>query len=372
MPTKGHSLEEILRAYFAKAGFFVIRGVPFRFEGENLTDIDLWLYERANGTTRRVQIVDIKYRQKPKAAERLFWTSGIAKALGVDGAVVATTDKRASLRKLAKKLEISLIDGNDLQRIKTSSHLKLDHRLSDEEFLAALRSVDRSRRSRALTSLREDLLKSILEGFGPASAVRSLACFTKLCQLTVESHPNSEAAQFSGRLAYLTAAIACESLDLISMEAAFRTLEEKYELLVNAIRYGATDRNEGLRNVNLALELIRQYSPAANVSNAVDSAVHKDLDRIPAEIIAEQSSRIIQTSDLFEVGRQLERACYSRAAPNFDALETDARSFVGAALDFASVRRAEFASSWLTDQSLSPHADVLSDVGSQDSLFKKS
>ena len=190
--------------------------------------------------------------------------------------------------------------------------------------------------------------------------------------LDVESHPNSEAAQFSGRLAYLAAAIACASLDLISMEAAFRTLEEKYELLVNAIRYGATDRNEGLRNVNLALELIRQYSPAANVSNAVDSAVHKDLDRIPAEIIAEQSSRIIQTSDLFEVGRQLEHACYSRAAPNFDALETDARSFVGAALDFASVRRAEFASSWLTDQSSSPHADVLSDVGSQDSLFKKS
>ena len=101
---KGIVLEELLRAYFLRAGFFVIRGVPISFEGDDLTDVDLWLYERPTGTTRRVQIVDIKYKQRPKAVERLLWTRGLVDALDVDGAYVATTDKRKNLRKVAKKL----------------------------------------------------------------------------------------------------------------------------------------------------------------------------------------------------------------------------------------------------------------------------
>ena len=117
---KGAVLEEVLRAYFLRAGFFVIRGVPFRFADEDLTDVDLWLYERPTGTSRRVQICDIKYKQRPKAVERIFWTSGLAAALDVDGAYVATTDKRKSLRSVADKLDLQLIDGTDIQRIQNS------------------------------------------------------------------------------------------------------------------------------------------------------------------------------------------------------------------------------------------------------------
>jgi hypothetical protein len=41
---KGYRLEELLRAYFLRAGFFVVRAVPFQHAGDDLTDIDLWLY----------------------------------------------------------------------------------------------------------------------------------------------------------------------------------------------------------------------------------------------------------------------------------------------------------------------------------------
>ena len=57
---RGATLEELLRAFFLRAGFFVVRGVPFEHLGEELTDVDLWLYERPTGTARRVQICDIK------------------------------------------------------------------------------------------------------------------------------------------------------------------------------------------------------------------------------------------------------------------------------------------------------------------------
>ena len=44
--TKGAVLEELVRAYFARQGFFVLRSVPYRFDGEDVTDLDVWLYSR--------------------------------------------------------------------------------------------------------------------------------------------------------------------------------------------------------------------------------------------------------------------------------------------------------------------------------------
>src|SRR6266481_1525900 len=91
---KGYRLEEALRNYFLIAGLYVVRGVPLRLEGEDLTDIDLWLYERPSGSARRRLVVDAKFKSKPKAAERLFWTKGLSEFLRMDGAYVATTDSR--------------------------------------------------------------------------------------------------------------------------------------------------------------------------------------------------------------------------------------------------------------------------------------
>src|SRR5579884_1845492 len=50
----GYELEELLRAHFLRAGFFVVRGVPVSYGGEELTDVDLWLYDRPNGFARRI------------------------------------------------------------------------------------------------------------------------------------------------------------------------------------------------------------------------------------------------------------------------------------------------------------------------------
>ena len=65
--SKGYDLEEMLRAYFLRAGFYVARGVPLQHAGDDLTDVDLWLYERPTGSSRRRQIVDAKSKNKPKA-----------------------------------------------------------------------------------------------------------------------------------------------------------------------------------------------------------------------------------------------------------------------------------------------------------------
>lgn len=89
---KGYELEEILRLYFLQSGLFAVRSVPIVVRGEELTDIDLWLYERPSGSMRRRLLVDAKLKAKPKAAERLLWAKGAQRSLGLDGAYVARSE----------------------------------------------------------------------------------------------------------------------------------------------------------------------------------------------------------------------------------------------------------------------------------------
>ncbi|HDS1709069.1 hypothetical protein [Pseudomonas putida] len=344
---KGAVLEELLRAYFLRAGFFVMRGVPFRFAEEDLTDVDLWLYERPTGSARRVQICDIKYKQRPKAVERIFWTSGLAKALKVDGAYVATTDKRTNLRAVADNLDIQLIDGNDIQRMLASHSVMFSYRMTDEELIANLKSVDESLRAKYFLNSRDNILCSLSDGFGARSAVKGLEIFSRLATTAISYRPNSPAAIASGRLAYLASSIVCQSLDFVSVDAAFRPLEERRDLILQAVRYGALASDEGQRSLRLALALIEKYSPAGKSSAlAVEQGLKQDLESIPAEIIADQVMKLLKSDQLFLVGKELEMESYNRELNSFDNLSHTSKAMLGALLDYSGVDRKRFATAW--------------------------
>lgn len=371
---KGAILEEVLRAFFLRAGFFVIRGVPFRFADEDLTDVDLWLYERPTGTARRIQICDIKYKQRPKAVERIFWTHGLAEALDVDGAYVATTDKRKSLRSVAGRLDLQLIDGNDIQRILTSQSTLYSDRISDEQLIQELQLVDREFRNKALQEARIDILSALSEGFGAPSAVRSLEGFSRLAREVVGFHPDSPAARAAGRLAYLAAAIACESLDYVSVKAAFRPLDERRELILNAVRSGALSDVQGQQSLKLALALVEKYAPGGKATAvSVETGLKRDLEQIPAEIVADQAVRLLKADQLFTTGRELEMASYHVALPPFDQLSVLTKSMLGALLDYGGIDRQRFAHAWRPVQGVAATklaADMaVKDMSQQPTLF---
>ncbi len=77
---KGYRMEESLRSYFLKTGYYVVRDVPFVYGGFDITDIDLWLYGRASSVSREITIVDAKNRRTPQAMERIFWVQGLRQA----------------------------------------------------------------------------------------------------------------------------------------------------------------------------------------------------------------------------------------------------------------------------------------------------
>lgn len=341
--SKGASLEEVLRSYFLRSGFFVIRGVPFRLADEDLTDVDLWLYERPTGTSRRVQICDIKYKQRPKAVERLLWTKGLAAALGVDDAYVATTDKRRALHNFARQLNLQLIDGNDLARIQASQALSEQHRITDEELDVSIRSVDAEMRRRTLAEARLDVVSSLSEGFGAQSVVRALGAFSRLSEMAVSFHPGSAAAHVAVRLSYLASAIACVSLDYVSAQGALRPIEDRRKMVLDAVRLGALGSEEGQRNLRFAVGLVEKYLPSGrSAARALERGLKADLDKIPAEIVADQAIRQIKTDQLFSVAKELEAGCYAVAVPAFDSLSVSARAMLGALLDFCGTDRTRF------------------------------
>lgn len=340
----GFALEELLRAYFLRSGFFVIRGVPFQLDGEVLTDIDLWIYEHPTGTSRRKQIVDAKSKNKPKAIERLLWTKGLAEALDMDGAYIATTDSRKSLRSIARRLGISLLDGADLQRIRESQKVLIPERLSDEELNIAIKRVDYSHRNRQYYFNFADVKSSVVGLFGEVSVVRGLDALSFFANTALRSHAQSEAAILAARLAYFSAAVAAISLDFVSIQAPFRTIEERRTMFVNAIRYGSTDKESSLEKLRLATGLIRKYvSNGTGIAMSVEQCLQRDLEAIPAEIVADQAVRMSKEGGLFSSARELEKACFLRECPSFDMLDTPSKSLLGSFFDFCGIDRVRFA-----------------------------
>lgn len=343
---KGFETEEIVRSYFLGAGFFVVRGVKLRYSGDELTDIDLWLYERSATLARRRIIIDIKDNAQPKAAERLFFVKGLAELIQVEATGVATSDSRRSLRELARKHNVLWIDNSDLQRLKSSQKLTISHRLSDEELNDLITKVDTSRSSKIVRDVFYSVKSSVADRFGPScanTATDGALYFGRMC---VEAHPGSLAAQLFTRLTYFCCAIAAAALDFASGETALRPHQERLANLTDAIRFGEDPKGTA-EKLRWAEAAIRDFAPnGAGLAEGIRRRFHDALQSVPAENLAEITVKLANSDRLFNAARDLEHAAFYTDCPSFDDLSIDAKSFLGAILDFISVDRLSFAKSW--------------------------
>jgi len=345
---KGLETEELLRAYFLRAGFFVVRGIKLNHAGDDLTDIDLWVYERSATLARRRTVIDIKDKGRPQAAERLFFIKGLAEVIGVEGAGVATSDPRPRLRELARKHSLLWIDGVDLQRLKAADDFAAMERISEEDLLALTAKLDRSRSSRAFGDALAQIKSATADRFGAASANSALDAAQFYMREALAAFPGSEAAEISIRLAYLSVALAAAAFDFASADVALRPQGDRQKSMTDAIRYGE-DREGAIQRMRFAEALIRDYAPnGAAVAQIIKERLASDLKAVPAEDLGEIAAKMSRTNMLFNVARALEHAAYEETLRAFDDLGPDAKSFLGAVLDFTAVDRKGFALAWKT------------------------
>ncbi len=346
---KGHELEELLRAYFIRAGIYAVRGVPLRLDGDDLTDVDIWLYERPTGSSRRRQIVDAKSKTKPKAVERLFWTKGLYELLEVDGAYIATTDTRPLLNEMSRRLGLSVLDGADIKKMADSNKVLFPNRISEEEILIKIRDFDNSRRAKDTKDAYRDLKAALIDGFGGGTVNRALEHVAEFSDVLVSCHPKSNGAEVNLRLLYVAASISAIALDFSFAKVSFKSADERRKTILNVIRYGEEDEKRGLEKVRIATALIERYAANGSaVAQSVKRAIKSNFSKIPAEIIADHISKNLKLDGLFRLACSLELRAFSKDLLGFDDLPFEEKSFLGVLLDFSGTNRSSVAEGWVS------------------------
>ncbi|MET4173884.1 hypothetical protein ABIB99_004984 [Bradyrhizobium sp. LA6.1] len=341
---KGLELEEVLKEYFWQAGYFAVRGAPYRLDDEDVTDVDVWLYERPAALSRRRLIVDAKNKTKPKAAERLIWARGLQSALNVDGAIVASTDKRPSSHRLAKSVGVTLLDGGAISKLVSAPKLRLGDQYSSEDYDSFFKAVDTARRNAEWRSAMLAARSLLLTNFGIHSANMALSVAGFFGEQAVQAAPKSEPAQVALRGFYSACAYAAIGLDFVLADLAFQSHEERRAALISGVRYGHTNLREALASVRTAVGLVRQHVSNGNsIAAQVERGFDQQAGRVPAEIIADYVARLSATDGLFIVARELERNAFKVDITHFDALSVEARSLLGVILDFHTISREKIA-----------------------------
>lgn len=280
-------------------------------------------------------------------SERIIWTKGLQAALGVDGAIVVTTDKRPSARRLSKTLNVTLIDGDAVTKLTQSEQLKKTGQLRSEEFDDAVKRVDEGRRSVEWRQNLQDARASLISGLGVQSTNRNLAASAFFAEQSLLAQPRSEQAQVALRLFYLTSALAAISLDYMLADQAFQSQDDRRQSIIGSIRFGESEVVAALPTIRAAIGLARKYvENGTAAAKQIEYGFYGDADRIPAEIIADYVARISASDAVFNVAREIERAATSAELLSYDQMSNDAKSLLGVLLDFNSISREKIAMAW--------------------------
>lgn len=337
--SKGFEMEEQLRNYFMQSGYFVVRGVPFVYEGFDVTDIDLWLYSRESSLTRNITIVDVKNKKTPQAIERIFWAKGLAKAVSANNVIVATTDKRKEVKDFGSDLDVLVLDGVFLSKLSKSEGF-LTNRLSDEEFIEeidnyGLGKLDGDWKGQMLKC--KSLLASGIS-FDTCNQWLDVSRFFAEQIMTKPSQIN-----VALRCFYYSLSLVSVGVDFMLKELSFLDHDERVTKLVEGFTFGSKGREGVTKMLSLSLSLVEQFATEGKaVSSQVRTKVMADFDSLPTKIIGEYFAKAEVGKVLFSIAKELEYLAMNRSFINHTESSIALRGTVGCLLDCWEISRKEF------------------------------
>ena len=333
-------MEEQLRSYFLKAGYYVVRGVPFIYEGFDVTDIDLWLYSRGSSVSREITIVDSKNKKTPQAIERIFWVQGLRIATKATNAIVATTDKRQEVKDFGRDLNVLVLDGNFLSKLNKSNDQSI-LRLSDEDFFAkineyTLSKLDGDWRGRIILS------KSLL-----AKSLSFDSCNEWLGQgrfFAEQSIIKGTQRETALRCLYLICSFIAISLDYCMKELSFYDQSERSLLIKDGFTYGSSKGGAGLKRIlNIAMGLVEEHATDGPIiSRQVRTSVEKQLAQLNTAILGEYFSKNEVARTLFVVAKEFEQLSMAYDFVSHETASVELRSMLYCLLDYWNIDRVMF------------------------------
>ncbi|WP_146249885.1 MULTISPECIES: hypothetical protein [unclassified Pseudomonas] len=331
--SKGPLLEELVRTYFSKQGFYAIRSVPFTFEGSDVTDIDVWLYSRQTASVRIKAIVDVKNKKSPKAYERILWVKGLQSVLKCDRAIIATTDENKGLAKFAYENNISVLSKGFLDRL--DKKISADTRLSLEEFNLLIHQNSNHKHD-------GDWIKVLAE---TKSAIASLGSFPAFNKAMMAFHFFADRmevrSQYSDQLQRCllsVASLACIALDSALEKLTFQDAIFRFEGVRDGITYGDGD-GKFRQSLELAFRAISEnVVNGKTLASQARENIGQELSKIRADLIAEYFAREHNAQALFGAAKEMDEKAFAKNCSEVE-LSVEARSILGVFADFVRVKR---------------------------------
>lgn len=333
MAAKGSRLEEDVRAYFDVQGCFALRSVAYRYEEDDITDVDVWVYRRELPDTRIRAIVDVKNKRSPKTYERILWVRGLQSALKCDRAFVATTSTNPKVAAFGRLHNIGVLPKRSIAQNKRPD----SDRMTWEEF------VDRM--SRYMQHKQDgDWVKRIRDSKSAVVSLDGFPAFNKVMvefkffgeRLSTREYHREQA--FRGMS--LTAAVACIALDNALIQVAHRDERTRYRTIADGVTYGEMEGGRMLNNIQSVLDVIQEGVENGRViARRAGDVISKQFETIRADIIAEYFAKEQRAENLVKVARELEALAHAREVQSRQGLSVEAKAVLGVFADFVEVER---------------------------------
>ncbi len=328
-------LEEVVRGYFAKQGFFAIRSVPLRFEKEDVTDVDIWLYGRQSASVRIRAVVDVKNKKSPRALERILWTKGLQTLTGADRAVVVTTDSGPHIIRFGQEQKVTLLTKAFLSRVER--RFPLEQRISWEDLLGSIKSYKAHKTDGDWVRRLEDAKSGLISVPGFRAFNRALSGFAFFAE-RIQSRPHY--AEQALRSALLCAAVGCVALDMAMERVVFGEVAARYEAIVAGITYGDNGNRQVQRSIENVLALIEESMENGRVvARQAREHINQRFASVRADLVAEYFSREHNASQLVAIARELDAAAHRPGDPRTSEISAEARALLGIFADFVQVPR---------------------------------
>lgn len=332
---KGVGLEELVRSYFARQGFFALRSVSLRFEDDDVTDIDVWSYGRPSASIRTRTIIDVKDKRSPKTFERILWARGMQLALGCDRAIVATTDNNQKLARFAQAQKVALLSKQFIGRLQN----KIDNpdRLTLEQFLDNIRKYPDHKHDGDWTKKLADAKSSVISLQGYPAFNKSMAAFRFFAE-RAQTRPQHKEQALRG--AFLVAALACIALDTALENVLYEDSPSRYRAIATGVTYGDAGDAKVQKSIDTILSVIAEGMENGRVlSRMAKDALDKLFQNVRADIVAEHFAKEHNASTLFSVAKELDDHAHSIDASKIQELSTEAKSVIGVFSDFVQAQR---------------------------------
>jgi hypothetical protein len=335
MTKKGEALEELVRHYFDRQGFFALRSVPYRFGGEGITDIDVWLYHRPAASARVRAVVDVKSRKSPKALERVLWTKGLQAALRCDKAIVATTDTSPSVARFGREQNVTVLTKSFLDRLE--KNLEPANRLSLDELIESINRNSAHKQDGDWIKQLEASKSALVSLAGFAAFNRISPAFSFFAE---RAYTRPQFREQAIRCAFLCASLACIALDTALEQLAFEDLPNRTSAIQNGVAFGDSGDGRAKRAIDDVLAVIRESMDNGKVLEVqARESIMKRFEAVRADVVAEYFSREHNAASLFQVARELDREAHRLSPPSIQNLSNESKSALGVFLDFVGVQR---------------------------------